>query len=179
MPRAARYKPIPLQMVRLARQARREGMSFDVFWAERVFARPLSLVRCPREHCVVWPSDADVRHSEQEIIRATESAWRSAWYRRPARRRELALRYLDLNGLLTPAPRATWKAKPSGAARYTHDDALAALRAFHAEHGGRWPDLVEWRMGGYRPSVRTMVRRFGSWQMALAAAAEADRLTAA
>lgn len=50
------------------------------------------------------------------------------------------------------------------------DQALGAVRQFHAEYG-RLPHQPEWeRATPERPSTRTFVRYFGSWEGACRAA---------
>jgi len=57
------------------------------------------------------------------------------------------------------------------------DDALQALRRFHDEQG-RYPTAAQWRRAALRPGATTIIRRFGQWSRAIAAAkAYAERST--
>ncbi|MCA1700717.1 MAG: hypothetical protein LC790_18160, partial [Actinobacteria bacterium] len=49
------------------------------------------------------------------------------------------------------------------------DDALQALRRFHEENG-RYPTAAQWRRAALRPGATTIIRRFGQWSRAIAAA---------
>ena len=59
--------------------------------------------------------------------------------------------------------------EPGNPAPVSRDDALQALRFFRARHG-RYPSASEWRRAGRRPGATTIIRRFGRWSKAIAAA---------
>ena len=59
---------------------------------------------------------------------------------------------------------------PPRLTRFDADDAIQALRRFH-EHSGRNPTVRNWTELAQRPSAPTIIRHFGSWNAALAAAA--------
>ncbi len=74
-----------------------------------------------------------------------------------------------LFGSLHEAKRACGYDGPARRTRFDADDAVRALRAFHDTHG-RNPTAREWDTLGQRPSAPPIIRHFGSWNAALAAA---------
>ena len=92
--------PLPAtQMVRLARDARREGLSFEDFWERAV--RPdlpvimtTTLSRQIPPGCVVWPSDSQASKEWRTVTADVRDAWESAYEALPATGAERALRRL-------------------------------------------------------------------------------------
>ncbi len=72
-------------------------------------------------------------------------------------------------GDLHTALRACGDNRPPQRTRFDADDARCALRRF-AEAHGRHPSAREWDELGQRPSAPAIIRHFGSWNAALAAA---------
>ena len=73
-------------------------------------------------------------------------------------------------GDLHSAHRACGYHGPPRLTRFDADDAIRALRRFH-EHSGRNPTVRKWTELAQQPSAPTIIRHFGSWNAALAAAA--------
>lgn len=96
-----RYPAVHEQLVVLAQAARDGGLSFDVWWdaAVRPGRPPVTWRTDPAFRpggCVVWPNDTADRqvalavHGDPVVV----EAWRRAYDRLPATRRDSALRLL-------------------------------------------------------------------------------------
>lgn len=96
-----RYPAVHDQLRELALAARAEGLAFEAFWLRAVRpGLPPVTWRTPAPArpagCVVWPNDTFDRRCVMDatLDAVTESAWRAAYLRVPATRRESALRLL-------------------------------------------------------------------------------------
>jgi len=141
-----KYEEISTQILRLARQHRREGASFDVFWSTCVDAHPMATTATPRNGHgqVIWPRDTAVRQYEQAIVASCKAGWKRAYERWPVTGREQALQLLAAKGLLVPSVSAVVAAptrKPPRP-RPVHREAVLELLA-DAPDGLTRPEISE------------------------------------
>jgi hypothetical protein len=86
----ARYSTPPEQLVEVGALARRQGLSFEQFWARAVHpvwpdGKPrLVTMRTedPPALAVCWPNDGEERKLWRMAVIGTEDVWRSAYERR-------------------------------------------------------------------------------------------------
>ena len=91
-----RYPLVTLQLARLARDARAEGLDFESFWqrAVRPDLRPILTTTRPRPTaCVIWPSDSVESRTWRDVLAMPEviEAWRRAYDQLPPTPGERAL----------------------------------------------------------------------------------------
>ena len=97
MPARARYESPSAQLLRLAVQARADGLDFAAFWhralrpGQPLVTRHRSLLP---EGCVVWPRDTFDRQNDMRAIYSTKRAWRRAYEGLPPTRGDLAVQAL-------------------------------------------------------------------------------------
>lgn len=94
-----RYATVPEQMVFLAQEARREGLSFEDWWDRALRpGRPPILVTMKQPWptgCVVWPSDSWDRNGWRDATLQIKEGWRRAYNQDPATPQENAIRILE------------------------------------------------------------------------------------
>jgi hypothetical protein len=79
------YEPPHRQLLRLAADARREGLSFDAFWARAIpNVRVITWKTPPEERppgCVLWPADSFDRQCARAVYEdpVVEEEWRRCW----------------------------------------------------------------------------------------------------
>lgn len=92
-PRAT-YLPPHKQLAVLMIEARREGLSFEVFWS-RALRPELPIVMVthpdPPHGAIRWPTDRDDRKGWQDALEDTRGGWRRAYERAPATAPEVAV----------------------------------------------------------------------------------------
>lgn len=127
-PRAIHEQP-QHQLLRLAFEAREEGLDFDAFWTRAVReARSLVMTNhaSPPEGAVRWPTDRSDRKSWQHAIHGSKEGWRRAYEGTPAPMCEQALAMLSEAFSLLDDAAATLAAREETAAEQERSRALPA-----------------------------------------------------
>lgn len=99
VPARQRYDAPHEQLRQLGVEAKREGVSFEVFWdrAVRPGVSPLITTETPLPpaNAVVWPRDSGDRANAITAIRGTEEGWRRAYEGMTQKPEEAALSRLN------------------------------------------------------------------------------------
>lgn len=96
----ARYPPTHEQLLELAREAKREGLSFAAFWqrAMRPGRTAVTWAVAPErrpEGCVIWPRDTTDRNISIAATLGAREGWRRSYQGLPPTRTEAALARLQ------------------------------------------------------------------------------------